>query len=333
MERFVMRRIAILAAAVGGLAVTSSSFAALTFSTARQTGLAGGLDRVVLYALSDNAADQLLGADLTITSPANLVFAPASVNGDGVLQVGVRAPNLLTATNSRGSNAVFQTIAPGFPLPSDLSADDVTPPDLASGNVKNFQIVGFDGRAEPTRGTNAGAAINGGLGAAVFAAVVPTGAAVTFTGKIGTEASISGNVNETNTGVIVSAPAFSAGTLGGSDARQSLATTGDNPTIYTLTVDFGNLASVPASFSIDTNMTESGSIASVGALPSGITAAASGDVISGTIDGVLRGTYDIALTGSGNPADTATLRIVAIPEPATLSVLAGVGLLALRRRK
>jgi hypothetical protein len=143
-------------------------------------------------------------------------------------------------------------------------------------------------------------------------------------------------------------PTFANGVLLGSDARQSLRTTGDDPTIYTLTVDFSSDSSTAATFALDTKLTFGGRIATYGLSPSPFITdlSAVGSVISGKIDGRLRtsASFDIALTATTDAVfsssrtqpprpDTAILRIIAIPEPATMLGLCGVGLLALRRRR
>lgn len=341
MERFVMRRISILAAAVGGLAIASTSFGAVTFSGAR-TAINGTTDRVVLYALSSVEADQLLGAEITAVSTAPMTFAPAAVNGDGVLEVGVKAANVLTATTTRAQSGVFQTVAPGYPLPSNISADDTTPPALASGNVTNFQIVGFDGRAEPTRGTNAGASVNGGLGAAIFAAIVPTGTVVTFTGKAGTEAGVSGNLNVVVPGGTGNLPPTF---VGGPD--------------FPVVVSYANGDDVntpkPFSVQITVNDPDAGQtlVLTPGASPSGITNVQVTSVATGVgsgrtftvtgnaawvpfnpaVDYTLPFSVSDGASAGLEAAITGSISISVIPEPASLGALAGLGILALRRRK
>jgi hypothetical protein len=355
MERFVMRRTSILAAAVGGLLVSSSAFAAFTVTAVPATvaGLPAGQAAYDIFAKSDVAGtgnqSRLLGYQLNFTGVGGgaKFFVQDTDDGAGNGPDGI--PDSVNIYNNPGdllksSVRPLSTVANGGEL--------INPP---AGNVTYQNVTPSAGFAQPNPWTsinsfgmdvaflNSASLPNAplataGNGARMARLIVDSAGTYTLTGTAADVTTAKFNYSITFGGVVVTPPAFGVGAKAGasvSDARQTLATTGDNPTIYTLTIDFGNLGSVPASFAVNTNLTNSGTIASVGASPNaGITGlSASGATVSGTVSGGLRGSFDIALTGSGSPGDTAILRIVAIPEPATLSVLAGVGLLALRRRK
>lgn len=319
-----MRRILSAAALVALTASVASAAPTITFvQLASNANAPAGSTTWLIQASNPGTPTpfpRVEAINFTLTSPTNSIWFqtnPDPDTGDPVI-----SPTALPVAPGT------RTLPTGTYVSLPAQGIGATNPANVSQNAGTVQFVNITSAANQTTATtNLGAIV---LTAGGTASIASDPSLATNYFQIGsTKYPLSGTFG----GVVVTPAAFGAGTLGGSDARQSLATTGDNPTIYTLTIDFGNLGSVPANFSVDTNMTESGTIASVGALPSGITASAAGDVISGTVSGGLRGSFDIALTGSTPGADTAILRIVAIPEPATLSVLAGVGLLALRRRK
>jgi len=157
-----------------------------TFDTRRTTVTAGSLDRVTLYVLS--RAGDILGSDITVTSgtPNGLKFStPVDTNDDGEPDtLNIKNANVLVANRTAANNIVFKLLAPGYPKPDNT--DPSTYPAYGQG-LTTFQIAGFDDRDAATfdLGLKAGASQNGGLGAAIFSAVVPTGTSVTFSGSAG----------------------------------------------------------------------------------------------------------------------------------------------------
>lgn len=353
MERFVMRRTSILAAAVGGLMVSSSAFAGFTVTAVPATvaGLPAGQSAFDIFAKSDvsgtGPASRMLGYQIAFTGTGGgaKFFVQDTDDGAGNGPDGI--PDTVNIFNNPG-DVLKSNVRP---LSTVANGGELVNPPLS--NVTYQSVVPSSAFAQPNPWVSTAAFsmdvafLNSaavplaplavaGNGARMARLIVDSAGSYSISGTVGDSNAAKFNFGPvTFGGTVVTPAAFGSGSLVTAPSQpNSLATSGDNPTIYTLTVDFGNLASVPASFVIDTNMTNSGTIASIGALPPGITASAiNGDQVTGTINGALRGSFDIALTGSTPGADTAILRIVAIPEPATLSVLAGVGLLALRRRK
>ena len=194
---------------VAGLA--PASFGAITYSSVRETNFNGtGLDRVVLYGIADAASGDIASADMTITAgTANgLKFAAPIDTGSGEPDtVPVTIANVVGASQTRGSNVVFQTVAPGFPKPDNR--DTANFPAYANG-LTTFQIAGFDGRNAGTIdiGLKATSAQNNGNGAAIFAAVVPSGTTVTFAGSAGGDVvgSPSAPIAVVNEGTVVPEP-------------------------------------------------------------------------------------------------------------------------------
>ena len=170
---------------VAGLA--PASFGAITYSSVRETNFNGtGLDRVVLYGIADAASGDIASGDISVTSatPNGLKFAAPAENTSGDLEVPVLTGNVVGATTTRASNVVFRLIAPGFPVPDSTNSANF--PAYASG-LTSFQIAGLDSRDASTTdiGLKATSAQNNGNGAAILAAIVPTGTTVTFGGSAG----------------------------------------------------------------------------------------------------------------------------------------------------
>jgi len=316
------------AAAISSLAIfASSSFAALTVSSTR-TAINATQDRVVLFGLSDVASDGLLAADIRIRSiGANMFFSAPVIDLDADTQtINVKRSNPNTVVFTSAATNVFFTQV-GTTTPDNGSTSAGTPPALAAG-TNDFGIVGFDGRP-PVRGTPAGATVNGGLGAAFFAAVVPTGTPVRFSGQLAAES-----------GFIVGPFDF---TNGGGGPVNSPPVIGAVPTTV---VNFGNLAA-PRPFSVDISTTDANAAdvlaLTLGALPAGIFGVSvvgggtSPEVftVAGFVSGTLIGsTVAVPFSVSdGTVLTSGSFSIQAIPEPTTLAALSMVGLVALRRRK
>jgi len=205
-----------LICAAGAVAMLApASFGAITITSVREVGVLGGgtLDRVTLYARSDAPSGDILAADLTVTSaqPNGLKFsAPVDTDGDPETPpdtVPITSVNPITASTTRGQSVLFGTLAPGFPVPDNKDANNF--PAYANG-LTTFKITGLDGRNAQTTdvGLKADSSVNGGRGAAIFDAVVPTGDTVSFAGTVGDD--ISGNapvgVAEVNQGTPVPEP-------------------------------------------------------------------------------------------------------------------------------
>jgi hypothetical protein len=173
-----------LAAAFCGVAMVSGSAqAALTFSTERSAvGTNGQFERVVLYALSDTstgAAANVFGGDVAVstTTPNGLKFAVLDSDFDGTPDTVAAFQNpVTTATRTRADSNVFKLIGASAPDPRDGA-------NAAAFNngLNNWSITAA---ADNNVGYLADSTVNGGKGYAVFAAVVPTGAPVVYSGTV-----------------------------------------------------------------------------------------------------------------------------------------------------
>lgn len=132
-------------------------------------------------------------------------------------------------------------------------------------------------------------------------------------------------------------PTFGDGVLDSStDTRVSLTTSGDNPTVYSLNVDFRSTTAPPASFSLDTNLTN-GFITITSPYvwnPVSLTIPTGGSVITGSVRSWAVGVFDTQLTGTGSGTDSAILRVTSryvVPEPAGLGLAGASALISLCR--
>ncbi len=310
--------------------------------TSERSAVDARYDRVVLYALNDVASDQLLNADIEVsTFGGNLVFPVVTVNDANELSI--RRSVLQSVTTTRGALGVFWTLL-GPTDPSHQGPDDLSDfPPLLYGAWR-FSISGIDGRLEPTRGTDAGSSVNGGRGAAVFAAVVPKGLPVFWRGRIGAESGVSGTFGYTlgaspppPTGGLAAPPPdpfdapppgqFGSGTLVDADPRLMLLTSGDGPTIYTLTADFTGTSDVSIPFELDTHISNGSWITRILSSPF---RTGYGDSVLGTVQRSFAPITEVSLA---TPDDSATLRIVTIvPEPSVLPTVLSVASFATASR-
>ena len=169
-------RFARVAAALLASANASIAFAGYTFTTTRTLFMSGTsqLERVVLYARADAASGDLFAADLTVTTtiPNGLKFSVITDPDTGESAVSFLNATPEISTRTRASNLLFNTVAPGFPIPAARSQADV---ELYRAGLTRFQIAGFDGRTsdQVDVGLKADGSQNAGRGAALFSAVVP----------------------------------------------------------------------------------------------------------------------------------------------------------------
>jgi hypothetical protein len=336
-------RVAIAISAALALAGASAAQAAFVFSATR-SDLPGPNMSVSLYVVNDGVGGtgtEWLGQTIVYNNPNTPVFW--------------RTSGALAARQYNGGgnpNSTDPAYDPNFShinaVPQTAAAADVRP-FVASAFVNGVPATGTTwGRAAGITNFSIDFAATGDAAAFVPSATTPFNFATfvipdnntlfTITGLVGGRTG--GSVPYSYTSTMGSSASFGSGTLLGNDARQTLTTSGNDPTIYTLTVNFANGVSGPALFSIDTNIGGGGQIASVGISSSPLVTDlnAVGDVVSGRIDPSLRTTLagiDIPITSAGAIPDTAILRIIAIPEPGAFVAIGGVLLLttAPRRRR
>lgn len=315
-----MRRTSLIAAAIGGLLVTSSSFAGFTV-TATLGATVDGLDRwdVVAVNTGGDTGVQIKGLEYFYAgSPAAFQVDDVTDSGGGDPNGVADTVNLLSTSRTRirvsatAANNVFVGVSP--------SNEFAEPNPYAAG------AAAFQGAIANTGTTNAS-----GAGFQVARIFIPAGGSGVFSGNIG--------------GDIGSKVGYSV-TLGGGPG-------GNDPVIVndgaSTTATFGQIVTNGAPFSIVIQGTDAdaGDILSlaVGALPAGVSnvtvsPATSGSpanfTVSGTVDYSLNGTtvnVPITLTSTQGTADTGSFNIVVVPEPTSLAALGLSGLLLGRRRK
>lgn len=313
-----MRRTLIAAAALSAATVASSAFAGFTF-TATQSQVAG-YEVFLIRAINDgvDTGTELDGYDLTFTMNAGTTahFNVLDSDFDGT-------PDTADLVNTGNANAGFLRVG-AFGTTSIVSTTPALGP--AQPNpwdaINTWSIAAISTGAETATGAGA-----------VIARLFQTGgqdAGGSFTGQIG------GNEGSA---IPVS---FSWGAQGEVNNPPELTI---NPVAVSIDVasqtSFGPVA-VSATDDSSVASIVAGSINAQIADNISITGASTGPLeINGSGFGpedVGVYTIDFTATDDGNPAltdvGTFTLTITnTIPEPATLSLLAGLGLLGLRRRK
>jgi hypothetical protein len=308
-------------AAVSGVALASTAFAGFSFS--HTTTTSGGRQAVNIFALNDGAGGtgtNLTGVSLNyVGSPVRFVVADTDENEvPDTVDFNARVAGQSWAGLATGTNTAYVGVSPSGsgvePNPYlSISQFTLAMADLAGGRPANtgagaqfLRLISADGTAAPT------GRIFGEIGG-------NTGGPVAFEYVFG---GVTPPVNNP--------PAFSQA-------------------IYDLVLDFGTLDTANGSVSASASDPDAGQTVVItnGALPAFVTASGSNPrLFSGTItsdeamalgwDRVNPLVTNVALTATDSastPATaSATLRISIIPEPATLGLLAGAGLLALRRR-
>lgn len=315
-----MRRTLIAAAALSAATVASSAFAGFTFSATQQPDVAG-YSVFLIRAINDGVGSgtELDGYDLTFTMNAGTTahFNVLDSDFDGT-------PDTADLVNTGNGNAGFLRVG-AFGTTSIVSTTPALGPTQPNpwDAINSWSIAAISTGSENATGTGA-----------VIARLFQTGgqdAGGSFTGQIG---------GSEGSAIPVT---FSWG-AGGPGPNNPPTVSIDTPNVLvdlasqtsfaTATVTAadpdGNLASLTAGTvpaQIADNISISGS--STGPLTIDGTGFTAADV----------GTYTIDFTAmdSGDPALSAmatfTLEVRNVPEPATLSLLAGLGLLGLRRRK
>lgn len=308
-------------AAVSGVALASTAFAGFSFS--HTTTTSGGRQAVNIFALNDGAGGtgtNLTGVSLNyVGSPVRFVVADTDENEvPDTVDFNARVAGQSWAGLATGTNTAYVGVSPSGsgvePNPYlSISQFTLAMADLAGGRPANtgagaqfLRLISADGTAAPT------GRIFGEIGG-------NTGGPVAFEYVFG------GTPPPTN-----NPPAFSQA-------------------VYDLVLDLGTTGSAVGSVSASATDPNAGQTVVItnGALPSYVTASGSNPRnFSGAIDSIsamalgwdrinpLVTNVALTATDSFNPPATAsaTLRISIIPEPATLGLLAGAGLLALRRR-
>jgi hypothetical protein len=313
-------RIATLAA-VSGVALASTAFAGFSFS--HTTTTSGGRQAVNIFALNNGAGGtgtNISGVDWNYAgSPVRFVVADTNENEvPDTVDFNARVAGQSWVGLATGANTAYVGVSP--------NGSEVEPSPFLS--IGSFALAMAD--------LAGGRPASSGAGAQIARLISATGTEAP-TGRIFGQ--IGGN-----TGSAVPFEYIFGGVVDPNPNPPSFSLD-----VYNLVLDLGTSGSAAGAVAASATDPDAGQTVTItnGALPAYVTAAGSNPRdFSGAIDSLAAMAAgwdrvnplvtDVALTAtdSGNPAktDSAILRISIIPEPTTLGLLAGAGLLALRRR-
>ena len=316
-----MRSTSIIAAAIGGLFVASSSFASFVVSRT-YTSVDATFDRVDVYALNDGVGTGtgLLAVEMAVDGAvgSNAIFRSTAAGAPNITNT-ADTPNRsfvrIDSEDASTTSLVSRSPAGNWPLRADLGASTV--------GIEDFSVVvaGLAGAA-PAQ------VAPGALFARLFVTKAYQGLA---TGNVGGSAGAKvGFSIQLGGGVVNVVPTINSNS-------------GAN-------VNFGAIVTTPLPFSGTVVLADAdaGDVLSLtlGALPanvSGVTVTPSGTnprtfTIAGTIAYIGNGTTNIPFTTSdgqsaSSPDPTGVFAIRVTPEPASLSLIGLGGMLMGRRRK
>ncbi len=316
-----MRRTALLAA-VAAIASASAAQAAITIGSTTTTS--GGRQAVNIFGLNDGVGTgtRLQAVELTYTgTPVRFVVDDTDEDEIGdTVNLNARVAGQSWLGLSTGTNTAYVGVSPNGsgvqPNPyASISSFTLAMADLAGGILANtgnggqfMRLISATGTAAPT-------------GRIVGTIAGETGPVVAFDFSFGS------TPPPVNNAPVITA---NAGT----------------------TVAFGNIVTTPLPFSATVTANDGDTAAqtlslALGSIPAGltnvqVTPASVSDAGTFTITGLAawipgNGSYSLPFTVSDNGSPAAStpgnIVITVVPEPATLGVLAGLGLLGLRRRK
>jgi hypothetical protein len=317
MERFVMRRTLIAAAAVSAATLASSAFAGFSFTT--DTSTDGAFTVFLIRAINDGAGTgtELDGYDVSyaLNPGNNAVFGTSDNDFDSIPDTAdlININNVAQKSFLRVGNPTTTNIVSATP-----SASTEPSP---WGSINSWSLAAISTGSEVATGTGA-----------VIARLFVTGpnAGGDITGQIG------GNEGS----AVPFSYHFGAG-VGPGDTVAPVVVVNPASAVIVIPVDTG-FGPVDISATDNVGVT---SLQLAGSLPAQI---ADNVSITGDADGPLSmsgtgftaadiGSYTLTFTAmdaAGNSGSGSfLLNVTAVPEPTTLAALAGVGLLALRRRK
>jgi hypothetical protein len=317
-------RIATLAA-VSGVALASTAFAGFSFSSSREVGVDGEpLDKISVFTLNDGNGTGfgLIALDVGFRSTGgSMIFRSSTTGAPDVLNnadIDYRSSIRVDPADPSSSSIVQRTPTGNWPFRSDLGSRTV--------GINDFGIV-----LASLAGSVPAQDARGNLFATLF---VDTGAQAFLkaNSKVGGSA---GGATVTDVDIEIGG--------GGTPIDNPPAFGAD---VYNLVLDLGTSGSANGSVAASATDPDAGQnpVITNGALPAFVTAAGDNprdftgaldslEAMAAGWDRVNPLVIDVPLTATSNGlTDSATLRISIIPEPATLGLLAGAGLLALRRR-
>ena len=318
MERFVMRRTLIAAAAVSAATLASSAFAGFTFSATDQ-GTVAGYHVFLIRAINDGVGTgtELDGYDLTFNTNAGTSahFNVLDSDFDG-------NPDTADLVNTGNPNAGFMRVG-AFGTTSIVSTNPVLGQTVPNpwDAISNWSVAAISTGTEVATG-------NGAIIARLF-----------HTGGVDAGGSLTGQIGG-NEGSAVPV-SFSWGAGGPTNSPPTVSVAPD-PTLVDLAVSNSFSGVTVTASDVDNNLASlvAGSVPAQIADNISISGSSTGPLtISGSgFDASDVGTYTIDFTATDEMSATGmgTFHLEVrntIPEPATLSLLAGLVGLGLRRRK